>query len=342
MDLHKNLIRRAITIAVDKAIENMQSHPERSSRNLLDLGLFFTKSSRLRSFYEGAKKILANPKNSYHQLIKRIIETVDLETVKTVSINFGFHGLNYGTKIIRKMQENMDHILPWLVAFRICEYDSEFLNQINSHITDGQELGIYSYLFIVENPEAIPEITKIVKKHRDPAFMLVTSPQAITEETATLLSKLKNLAISIMLDENLANKEVSRTAFQQLSKFKCLFGFHIQFTPNNAAIVSSGDFLRTMISHGCAYGSYLTNPEEEEHNKKLQNFINSERYGHGQSILVFDWLWDTEYVGQAILPGSDYLILNSADEASLGHKSETQQVNGSLTEVIKTIMPRKI
>lgn len=343
MDLQNNLIRRAITIAVNKAIGNMQSSPERSSRNLLDLGLFFTKSKRLGNFFEAAQKILSNPKNSYHQLIKRVLETVNLETVKTVGINLGFNSLNYGAKKIRTKQENIDHLLPWLIAFKISEDYSNFIEQIKSHINDGQELGIYSYIITSESAQALPEIVTIAEHYTDCVFMLLLSPQQITREYAALLSKPKNLVVSITLNEQLAYKDACRNAFQQLREFACFYGFHIEFTKDNATKISSEDFLHTMISHGCAYGSYLVGLEDdEEHKKALEAFVFSERQGHGEPILAFDWLRDTDYVGNAVLPGSDYLILDSAGQAALGHQPGKLQVKGSLREIIQAIMPKNV
>lgn len=340
MELHNQLVRRAITIAINRAIENMQNDLERSTRNLIDLGLLFTKSHRLRSFFETAKKILANPDNSYHQLIKRVINTVDVDTVKTVGINLGYNQLNYGTKILRKMQDNFCHTLPWLLAFQSNEYDGIFYKKIADYIAEGQALGIYSYLFIIDSIEDLPPIIDIVNRNEECVFMLKIPPQLVTEESAQLLAGLKNMVISVkILDEH---KECISylSAFQLLQKYSCLYGFHILFITDNASTVCSREFLQTMLDYGCAFGSYLTNVDDKPCQQLLESFVISKREGKGLPILVFDWLSDTKYVGEAILSGSDYLILNSKGEASLGHRTDKRYVEGSLKNIIQSIMPK--
>ena len=77
-------MRQTINIAVSKAMEDMKGNMGRSIRNLLDLGLLFSKSETQKWFFTAARKVAANPKSPYNALVKRILSDIDNDTIKKV------------------------------------------------------------------------------------------------------------------------------------------------------------------------------------------------------------------------------------------------------------------
>jgi len=60
-ELQHRLIMQTINIAVSKAMEDMKTNTKRSIRNLIDLGLLFSRSENQKWFFSTAKKVISNP-----------------------------------------------------------------------------------------------------------------------------------------------------------------------------------------------------------------------------------------------------------------------------------------
>ena len=137
VDLQHRLVRQAINIAVSKAMDDMRSDAKRSIRNLVDLGLLFSKSENQKQFFGIAQEVISNPKNAYHSLTARAIADVNNDTIKKVGLNLGYSSLIYGANKLRKRQEFFDDLLPWLLIFDISDFSAESSNQMRRFIAEG-------------------------------------------------------------------------------------------------------------------------------------------------------------------------------------------------------------
>lgn len=112
LELQHRLIRRTINIAVSKAMEDMKSNTNRSIRNLIDLGLFFSTCENQKWFFNAAKNVIANPKNPYNSLVKRMISDVNNDTIKKVGLNLGYSSLVYGANKLKKSRIIWGFLFP--------------------------------------------------------------------------------------------------------------------------------------------------------------------------------------------------------------------------------------
>jgi len=343
MDIQNRLKRSAVTIAVSKALDSMKSDTKRSSRNLLDLGLLFSKDPQQRLFFEKARQVLNEPKNTYYQLIRSMIDNVNPETIKTVGINLGFNSLTYGTKQLQKMQASLGHYLPWMLAFLDLNQSQDFFNRISTYITQAQELGIFCYLFIINNYDSLYKFITIAQQQLDCAFLLNTTGRLVNTESATLLSKLNNVVISLALDEKLFFENSIEQALRLLHGKKCLYGVHLNYNQENYSKVLNTSFLQQALALGCTFVTYNIGYLAEQAGKsQLYSFIKSVRESkEPQPIIVMDWQHDTEEISKYVGEGSDFLVLSSNGQVRCGRSDKHYLLQGSLTitDIIKMAMP---
>lgn len=199
MELQHRLARQIINRAVSKAMEDMSSNAKRSIRNLIDLGLFFSKTENQKSFFSTAQKVIANPKNAYHSLVARLIADVHHETIKKVGMNLGYSSLIYGANKLRNRQATSDYTLPWLLVLDICESSTDLFNQTQRFITEGRELGIYSYIVCLHKRNDIFAICEIAKRFDECLFILPTSSNLITAQTGKSIGSTRNTMTSVQI-----------------------------------------------------------------------------------------------------------------------------------------------
>ncbi len=61
----------------------------------------------MRRFYTTAQEILADPHNPYPALARRLVTTVDTNTVKMVGLNLGYSSLVYGAAKLKRRQRGI-------------------------------------------------------------------------------------------------------------------------------------------------------------------------------------------------------------------------------------------
>lgn len=342
MDLQYLLKRRTVEIAVNKALNDMKNNAERSARNLLDLGLLFVREPNIKWFFETISNIIVHPQSSYHILIKRMIDNIDADIIKTFGINLGYNSLTYGIKLLRRSEETLGHNIPWLVIFDITVQNNIFFNKIDKYINEGQGLGIYTYLFKIYNSESFHEIINIAQKYRDCAIIVSLSPELMTNEFASLLKDAKNIVVSVKAEETCENREICEKAFKILLDHNCLFGFHTIFNEETAKRLASVNFIRSMNDSYCTFGVYISDPStDKSYRHDFYSLICSARKGQGQTLLLMDWYDDMQFIGNWISAGSNYMVMNSNEETCFGTTTCKFTGEEELSEVIKCVMPSR-
>ena len=116
MEYRHRMMRSTVGGVINRAIRDIQYDPKRSIRNLADMGENFSKSPAQKKFFEMTGDILKRPNNHYNDLLINMIQNVNENTMRTVSLNFGYTSLNYGARILRENSKNGEKV-PWLLHF---------------------------------------------------------------------------------------------------------------------------------------------------------------------------------------------------------------------------------
>jgi len=340
LELHHRLVRQTINIAVSKAMEDMKSNTKRSIRNLIDLGLLFSKSENQKWFFNAAKKVIANPRNPYNILASRIIADVDNDTVKKVGLNLGYSSLTYGANKLQKRQDYLGFPIPWLLIFDVCESNPDFFHQMEHFIREGKELGIYSYITCPHEKDDITAICEIAKRFEECLFVFKVPSVLISEQTAESLGKIHNAMVSVQVAGTDFSFESYRNAFRLLKQNRCLYGFHVSYNEDNMKRVTAPEYIRSAISLGNLFGVYIAeNGVSDACRDTVYAFACRERGENGQPLIAVEWFRDMQYISEKIISGDGYMAVNLAEKVYCECIKIKDMLANSLLEILKSMQP---
>nr|WP_319489178.1 hypothetical protein [uncultured Caproiciproducens sp.] len=338
MEYRHKMMRTAVGAVIEKAIRDIQDDPRRSIRNLADMGDNFSKTPAQKRFFELAHEVLKNPDNPYNELILNMIRNVDAATIKTVSLNFGYTGLNYGAEVLRAQEAAAKKNIPWLLRFD-CGSDDENslgLPQMETIISDAVSLGIYTFVFQIEGSvERLGQILELCQNHEECCFFAAVTPDFIFNSHKKQLLKTPNLILSVDMSAGCGEDEAN-CALRQLHDGKCFYGFYVRYTRENAQWLMSDEFRQRMIDCGCIFGCYVsTDLSDQELQDRIYSYVCSKRGKKGEPLFVFDLNRDERYIGSAILCGTD-LIIGRNGTVRLADGRPADLHSTMISELVKT------
>jgi len=337
LELQHRLVRQAINIAISKAMEDMKGNTRRSIRNLIDLGLLFSKSENQKWFFSTAQKVIANPRNPYNSLVTRILSDVDNDTIKKVGLNLGYSSLIYGANKLKKRREDLGFMLPWLLIFDISESDPAIFHQMEHLIGEGKELGIYSYIICPHEKDDILSICEIAKRFEECLFVLKVPSGLILEQTAEFLGKIHNAMVSVQVTNMDFSCESDVNAFRLLKQNRCLYGFHVSYSENTIKQVTAPEYIRSAISLGNLFGTYIAeNGVPDTCRDAVHAFACKERGEKGQPLITLEWFRDMRIISEKILSGNGYTAINLAERVYCEYIKAKDVVTKSLFEILQS------
>jgi MoaA/NifB/PqqE/SkfB family radical SAM enzyme len=205
------------------------------------------------------------------------------------------------------------------------ELDFDTVDRI---ISEAKEMGIYFVTFSGGEPFYYERLLDIFKKHNDMAFQIYTNGTLIDDKMVENLVSIGNAAPAISVEGYEAETDARRgkgiyqkvcNAMSALKNAGALFGFSATVTRNNVDLLSSEEFVNTMVDRGCAFGWYFIyipigrNPELDlmptpEQRDMLRQRVKTMR--ETKPILIADFWNDGPMVGGCIAGGRKYLHIN--------------------------------
>lgn len=188
--------RVLIEASIRKALRDMESAPERSCRNLIDLGLSFTKGRFQESFLRTAQEMLHHENSAYYALIKDTAGAVNRDNLITFGINLGYHGCTKGARVIRAMEDQYGFNIPWSLSV---ELDMQILRArpgvYSEMLSQGVSLGIHTYQFYLEGSPlaALP----LLQSQPECAFLLFLHGRQIDSAFLRELTGHPNVMVAV-------------------------------------------------------------------------------------------------------------------------------------------------
>ena len=335
LELQHRLARQVINTAISKAIDDMKSDTKRSIRNLIDLGLLFSKSENQKRFFNAAQEVISNPKNAYHSLVKRMIADVNQDTIKKTGLNLGYSSLIYGANKLRNRHAPPDDPLPWLLIFDMGDSSAALFERMKHFIAEGRELGIYSYIVCPHKKNDISAICEIAKRFDECLFILTVSSDLISEQTAKAIGDTHNMITSVHISGSGFFNRNAGDAFLLLKQNRCLYGFDIGYNDLNMEQVTASEYIRSAISLGNIFGMYIPEDSASDRCKAaVYEFVCRERGANGQPLIGLEWMRDMRYISKTILSGEGNMTINLAD---IEYRKAKDTLTNSLLETLKTL-----
>ena len=368
--------RMAASKTIDIALKNIDKNREQEVVKLIDFMAKYMADEKMDVDYEKAKAIISDKNNALNKYMNRILDEVDPKVLKTMALNLGFEAFMHGTKTIRKMREKYQCNVPWLILMDptsacnlhctgcwAAEYGNKLnltLEEMDSVVTQGKELGVYFYMFTGGEPLVRKaDLIKLCEKHNDCAFLSFTNGTLVDEAFCEELKRVGNLYLAISLEGFSEVNDLRRGngvfgkvmhAMDLLKENGLVFGTSICYTSKNWDAVTSDEFVDLMIDKGCRYAMYfhympvgndasldlLPTPEQRTYIKDRVREIRSMTKGKG--IFTMDFQNDGEFVGGCIAGGRNYFHINANGDAEpcvFIHYSDANIRTHSLLEILQ-------
>lgn len=323
---------------------------------------------------EAFRNVLENPDNNMYQLIMSVLKDIDKEVVKVSLENFFFNANIVGWSIQEKNRKKYGCNIPWAILLdptSACNlhctgcWASEYGNKLNltleemdSIITQGKELGIYMYIYTGGEPLVRKkDLLTLCEKHQDCQFLSFTNGTLIDEKFADDMLRVKNFipAISVegfetATDARRGNGTYRKVvkAMELLKEKRLPFGISCCYTSQNLDSISSLDFVDQMVKWGAKFVWYfhympvgndavpelLPSPEQREF---MYHRIREIR--RTKPIFAMDFQNDGEYVGGCIAGGRRYLHINAngnVDPCVFVHYSNANIRENTLLECLQS------
>ena len=207
------------------------------------------------------------------------------------------------------------------------------LEDIDSIVTQGKELGTHMYIYTGGEPLVRKhDLIKICEKHPDCAFLCFTNATLIDEDFCQDMIRVGNFVPAISAEGNEHTTDARRgqgtyvkieRAMDLLRSHQLPFGISCCWTRANADTVATEENIDWMIEKGALFCWYfhfmpvgraataelIPTPEQRE---KMYHFNRERR--EKKPLFTLDFQNDGEYVGGCIAGGRRYLHINAAGD----------------------------
>ena len=334
----------AMSAALTKAWQYLEKDPENNIPKLMDMVDKVAPEGWYESQRKAFRKAIADKTNWYELMIKvwDLNEGVRNAFFKNFIVNASLSGSARQEAI--KEREGCN--IPWAILLDptsacnmhctgcwAAEYGNRLnltLDELDSIVTQGKELGTFMYIFTGGEPLVRKkDIIALCEKHSDCEFLSFTNGTLIDEEFCQEMLRVKNFVLAISLEgfESANDGRRGEGAYKQvdqamelLKKQKLPFGISTCYTSQNYKDISSEEFFDMIIEAGALFVWFfhympvgngaapqlLPSPEQRE-----LVYHKIREYRSTKPIFSMDFQNDAEYVGGCIAGGRRYLHINA-------------------------------
>jgi len=224
-------------------------------------------------------------------------------------------------------------------------------------LSEAKELGMYFVTISGGEPFTYEHLFDIFEKHHDMSFQIYTNGTLIDDKAVEKLISLGNAAPAISVEGYEEETDARRgtgtykqvcDTMARLKEAKALFGFSATVTRHNVDLLSSSEFVDTMIDRGCSFGWYfiyipigrkpqldlMPTPEQRDMLRQRVKRMRDEK-----PIFIADFWNDGPLVGGCIAGGRRYFHINSKGDVEpcvFAHFAVDNIKDKSLKEVINS------
>jgi len=291
-----------IETMVRKTLKDIKKSPNRAMRNLVDMGLHFSKGRFQTYFFEVAQTMLKNENSSFYALVPALVADIDTERIVQFGMNVGYNSCTHGAGTIRDIEENDGFNIPWSIFFQTSAAAyTQHKDTYHRLIQDGKTLGIYTWqVFVNRHPEVI---LPLVEEHKDCAFILYCDPDDLTLQFLDQAAELNNLMLVIRYDE------YTLDIFETLWDSGLLYSVFYEYDDSELDHILSGELLSETEQAHPVFTALLANKDCSEHAQQIvYDYVQQTRAEQVYLTIPWEVAYDSCFVDTII----------SGDPCSLG------------------------
>ena len=287
----ENMNRIMVKTIVKKAIRDIKTDPERTTRNLIDMALNFADSRFQQQFYSTAQRLLANEDSRYYALVKDTITQVNEETLLTFGMNLGYNGLYEGAGKIRKLETTDLYNTPWVISLTITE--GKVFDQHHRAIEQGELLGIHNWHLFSNH--GIHECLMLAQKHPDSAFAIFCHSSEISWSVLDYADEIRNIAVVVSYDND------ADVVCDMLRVSGILYGLYYTYTDKDIEAIESGELLHDMEQLHPAFSVLLPQfPCQQNLRKRIYSWVTKARIEQKFQTIIWELYEDMLLVDNVI------------------------------------------
>ena len=344
--------------------------------NIVDTAQKYMGEFDLGVNWDYLRKVAGDPECTLNRYVTKMVKELHPNVLRTTILNLGYEAFYHGTKTIREMRKIHNCNIPWIILMDptsacnlhctgcwAAEYGNKLnltLDEMDSVITQGKELGVYFYMLTGGEPMVRKkDIIKLCKKHNDCVFLAYTNGTLVDEELCAQMQEAGNLFLALSLEGKPEVNDLRRGegvygkvmhAMDLLKEHGLVFGTSICYTSQNIESVTSDEFINMLVEKGCRYSLYfhympvgndasvelLPSMEQRVYmHDRVREIRNME---HGPGIFTMDFQNDGEFVGGCIAGGRNYFHINANGDAEpcvFIHYSNGNIRENTILEILK-------
>lgn len=327
-------------------------------------------------WYEEQRNAIRNviqEKNHWYELVMKVME-LDHGVRNAFLKNFMVNASLSGSAVQTEVREKEGCNVPWAILLDptsacnlhctgcwAAEYGNRLnltLDELDSIVTQGKELGTYMYIFTGGEPLVRKkDIIALCEKHSDCEFLSFTNGTLIDEDFCKEMLRVKNFVPAISLEGFESANDGRRgngvfdkviKAMALLKEHKLPFGISTCYTSQNYQDITSEEYFDMIIDAGALFVWFfhympvgngaapqlLPTPEQ-----RAEVYHRIREYRSRKPIFSMDFQNDAEYVGGCIAGGRRYLHINAKGDVEpcvFVHYSNANIRECTLLEALKS------
>ena len=360
---------------VEQLFRYLHKDPQKNMLRLMDWADKFARGEFV-SQRKAIREAITDPAHPYHSFVYRLFTDLDEDVMNTLAINFFINTSLVGWKKQEESREKYGCNIPWAILLDptsacnlhctgcwAAEYSNKLnltLEEIDSIIKQGKELGVYMYIYTGGEPLVRKkDIIRLCEMHPDCVFLCFTNATLIDEAFADEMLRVKNFVPAISLEgfEEATDGRRGAGVYQKVIKAiellhrkKLLFGISACYTSANFDSITSEAFYDRLIELGVYFIWYfhympvgndaspdlLPTPEQ-----RTEVYRRIRKYRAEKPLFAMDFQDDADYVGGCIAGGRRYLHINAngdIDPCVFIHYSDSNIREKSLLDALRSPM----
>ena len=297
-----SLKKQVVSSLVDHFLLQMTNDPSRALRRLVDLGTVFFQGAEQQPFWTLLQESLSREDSPYYILLRRRLAQVDRRSLRTVGVNMGWGTFVHGARILRGWMSAHPSAPPWALALELGEGEAALTSgQRRRILTEGQSLGICSYLLIADDSTGFQEALRLADWAPECALFLLLDRVLRPEDAKALASRPH---LTVLLDGSSPQLEASARCLRQR---RCLYGaYHRCGGQEDADAILSGSFARRAVEAGCAFALSWASDQGGPWIQELGRYAGEMRAQQHIPLIFLDLYQDFQTIGDALLPACRY------------------------------------
>ena len=326
-----SISRVLVKTMVRKAIRDIKETPERSTRNLVDLALYFADGRFQKQFFQTAQRMLADENSAYYALIRDVLSYVDEEKLLTFGMNLGYNGCTTGADTIRELEAKEGFNIPWVISLKIgCPAHTAREEAYHALIAQGETMGVHAWQLFTEG--YIPACLNLAQRHPDSAFILFCSSKDM-DDVMGQACQLDNVAFAVRFDG------AAPAVCRQLREAGVLFGLYYPYAAQDLERIESGNLLRDMERFHGIFSILIPEPGcPKEVQERVYDAVIRARMEQKYCTIVWEGYQDAMMVDRIISDDGCWLAFDEQGNQYAGYQNNGCDMPNLFRDDLKTIL----